>query len=51
MYEERGEHHWVLRDRDGQVMARNGGYATRGGAIDDIELLRVTALIANIVEV
>lgn len=51
VYEEQGEHHWVLRDWDGQVMARNGGYITRIGAIQDIERLRVTALTANIVEV
>lgn len=51
VYEERGEHHWVLRDWDGQIMARNGGYITRAGAIEDIERLRVTALTANVVEV
>lgn len=44
-------HHWVLRDWDGEVIARNGGYITRTAALEDIEQLRVTALTANIVEV
>ena len=26
VYAERGEHHWVLRDWDDHIMARNGGY-------------------------
>lgn len=51
VYSAQGEHHWVLRDWDGQIMARNGGYLTRAAAIQDIERLRVTALTANIVEV
>ena len=51
VYQEAGEHHWVLRDWDGYVMARNGGYITRAGALEDIERLRVTALTANVVEV
>ena len=46
-----GEHHWVLRGWDGEVIARNGGYLTRAGALEDIERLRVTALTANVVEV
>ncbi|MFT3873586.1 MAG: YegP family protein [Nocardioides sp.] len=46
-----GEHYWLLRDWDGQIMARNGGYPSRGGALMDIERLRVTALTANVVEV
>lgn len=50
VYEDGGRHHWVLRDWDGQVLARNGGYITRTGALEDIERLRVTALTANIVE-
>ena len=50
VYERDGEHHWVLRDWDGQVMAQNGGYASRVGVLQDIERLRVTALTANVVE-
>lgn len=50
VYEQDGEHHWVLRDWDGEVMARNGGYVSRTGALMDIERLRVTALTANVVE-
>ena len=51
VYQDGGEHHWVLRDCDGQIMARNGGYVTRTSALHDIERLRVTAPTANIVEV
>lgn len=51
VYADQGEHHWVLRDWDGQIMARNAGYLTRTAAIQDIERLCVTALTANIVEV
>lgn len=50
VYERDGEHHWVLRDWAGEVMARNGGYVSRAGALQDIERLRVTALTANVVE-
>jgi uncharacterized protein YegP (UPF0339 family) len=50
VYQEDGAHHWVLRDWDGYVMARNGGYITRAAVIQDIERLRVTALTANVVE-
>jgi hypothetical protein len=44
-------HHWVLRDWDGLIMARNGGYVTRTAVMYEIERLRVTALTANVVEV
>ncbi|WP_395656520.1 YegP family protein [Nocardioides sp.] len=50
VFEQHGEHHWVLRDWDGQIMARNGGYITRTAALQEIERLRVTALTANVVE-
>jgi uncharacterized protein YegP (UPF0339 family) len=50
VFEQDGEHHWLLRDWDGEVMARNGGYITRASALQDIERLRVTALTANVVE-
>ena len=50
VFEQDGEHHWLLRDWDGQVMARNGGYITRASALQEIERIRVTALTANVVE-
>ena len=51
VYHDDGVHHWVLRDWDGQITARNGGYLSRTGALQDIERLRVIALTANVVEV
>ncbi len=51
VFEQDGEHHWVLRDWDGQIVARNGGYVSRIGALQDVERLGVTALTANVVEV
>ena len=51
VYQDDDGHHWVLRDWDGQIMARNGGYITRASALQDVERLRVTALTANVVEV
>ena len=50
VYELDGEHYWLLRDWDGQVIARNGGYASWAGVHTDIERLRVVALTANVVE-
>ena len=50
VYDDAGLHHWILRDWDGGILARNGGYATRACALRDIERLRVTALTANVVE-
>lgn len=51
VFAHRGEHYWLLRDWDGVVLARNGGYLTRAAALEDIERLRVTAITANVVEV
>lgn len=51
VYQQDDEHHWVLRDWDGQIIAHNGGYLSRAGALRDIERLRVTSLTAQIVEV
>lgn len=51
VFEDSGGHGWVLRDWDGTVMARNGGYLTRAAAVQEIERLRVAAVTANVVEV
>jgi uncharacterized protein YegP (UPF0339 family) len=45
-----GRHGWVLRDWDGEVLARNSGYLTRAAAAQDIERLRVASVTANVVE-
>ncbi len=50
VFRDGGEYHWILRDWDGEVLARNGGYITRAGAVQDIERLRVAAVTANVVE-
>ncbi len=51
VFQDGGEHHWLLRDWDGEVLARNGGYITRAAALQDIERLRVAAVTANVIEV
>ncbi len=28
VFRDGGEYHWILRDWDGEVLARNGGYIT-----------------------
>ncbi|MBB6627517.1 YegP family protein [Nocardioides sp. KIGAM211] len=46
-----GTHRWILRNWDGEILAQNGGYLTRGAAVQDIERLRVATVTANVVEV